>query len=86
MVNKAHIGVIDGTGISRRVELNRLFPYAIDDVCKAITDPSCVANWFAKCDIDPHEGGCITLDFGETVVTGRIKTYMPPHVFSYTVL
>jgi uncharacterized protein YndB with AHSA1/START domain len=79
-----NLGAITGRGESRRVELVRLYPFAIEKVWQAITDPELVSQWFADFTIDPVEGGRIKLDFGKVQVTGSIKTLMPPHVFSYT--
>ena len=79
-----NLGTITGIGESRRVELVRLYPFAIEKVWQAITDPELVAQWFADFTIDPIEGGRIELNFGKVLVTGSIKTMMPPYVFSYT--
>ncbi|HJN51408.1 MAG: SRPBCC domain-containing protein [Pseudomonadales bacterium] len=78
------VGTIKGIGKHRRVEVTRLFPFAIQDVWEAITEPENVAQWFGELTIDQTEGGRIKLGFGKTEVTGSIKTFMPPHVFPYT--
>ena len=79
------LGTILGAAATRRVEVKRTFAVPIEDVWDALVDPEAVSQWFAPATIEPREGGRIELRFGEhTVVTGTIKTFMPPNVFAYT--
>ena len=78
------LGTIVGYGDTRRVEVKRSVPYPIRDVWAALVDPEAVSQWFAEASIESREGGKIVLTFEKTVVTGSIKTFVPPYVLSYT--
>ncbi len=84
VVTNNDLGTIVGYGDTRRVEVKRSVPYPIHDVWAALVDPEAVSQWFAEASIEPREGGKIELTFGKIVVTGSIKTFVPPYVLSYT--
>ncbi len=75
---------ISGHGGARRVALAREIAHPIASVWRALVEPGLVEQWFAPWSIEPREGGRIELNFGDVVVSGSIKAFMPPHVLAYT--
>lgn len=78
------LATILGSADSYRIEVQRNLNHPIDAVWDALINPDSIAQWFAIAKVEPREGGRIELSFGKTIVTGVIKTFMPPNAFAYT--
>ena len=82
---------IGGQGKYRRVQVQRVVDAPIERVWDAITKADQVRQWWAAGEIDPREGGRVKLgmdsdDCGDEdlELDGRIKVFLPPHVFEFT--
>lgn len=70
----------DGTPTTT-VVVERRFPYPIDDLWDAVTNPERLPRWFAPVSGDLHEGGRYAI---EGNASGTITTCTPPEYFSLT--
>lgn len=70
-----------------QVKFERTFPFDIDTVWEAITNPARLAIWFTDIEMDFKEGGAMTIYFRDkerTKSSGKIIRINRPHLFQYT--
>ena len=66
------------------VRFERLYDFTAAELWSAITDPDQLARWLARAEVEPGEGGRISLDFdGGATEGGRILTWDEPRVLEY---
>jgi len=86
MSEEKHV-VILGSGATRRIALERRLRAPIDKVWQAITSVDALKHWWvdwqAGGEIERKEGGRIVLGDGSWI-NGSVKTWAPPHIFSFT--
>ena len=69
--------------IVRSVEV-RTTPERLFDL---LTQPDALVRWWPDvADLEPHVGGAVRMEFrgGESVVTGEVTRYEPPHALGFT--
>ena len=73
-----------------RVEVKRVVNAPIARVWSAITRADEVRQWWAAGEVEAREGGRIKLEGGDDCgpdalpLDGRVKVFLPPHVFEFT--
>ncbi len=78
------LGTITSEGTTRTLRFERLLPHAPTDVWAALTEPARLGEWLAAAEVEPGEGGTITLDFGEGGTENcRITVWDPPRALAY---
>jgi len=67
------------------VEFERHYNFRIEDVWRAITEPSRLIDWYAEADIEPRVGGKFEQRFANSGATahGVIVEYAPPNNFAH---
>jgi uncharacterized protein YndB with AHSA1/START domain len=80
----AEIGTLRNDDERCAVRFERLYDFTPAELWSAITDPDQLARWLARAEVDPGEGGQISLDFdGGATEGGRILTWDEPRVLEY---
>ena len=68
----------------RAIDLSVDVPGTVSDAWKAVATGEGIGSWFVPCELEPREGGRITLDFGEAGRdSGEITVWEPPTRFAY---
>tara|TARA_Y100000031_G_scaffold154882_1_gene203945 strand:- start:12426 stop:12947 length:522 start_codon:yes stop_codon:yes gene_type:complete len=90
-MNGPELATVMGHGKYRQVEVRRRVDATVEDVWEAITVADQVQQWWAPGQIDACEGGRVKLgDDGDAcdgdgpVLDGKIKVFIPPHIFAFT--
>jgi len=66
------------------VRFERLYDFTPAELWSAITDPGQLARWLARAEVEPGEGGRISLGFdGGATEGGRIRSWDEPRVLEY---
>jgi len=66
------------------VRFERLYDFTPAELWSAITDPERLSRWLARAQVEPGEGGQISLDFdGGATEGGRILAWDEPRVLEY---
>lgn len=84
---KDKLGVVTKKGDGFEVKFERILPFDIHTVWKAITEPKQLALWFTDIEMDFKPGGKITIwfrDENRTESSGRIVRLEAPRLFEYT--
>jgi len=79
----AEIGTLRNDGDRCAVRFERLYDFTPSELWSAITDPDQLARWLARADVEPGQGGQISLDFDGGGTEGRILTWDEPRVLEY---
>jgi uncharacterized protein YndB with AHSA1/START domain len=70
---------------TRSIELDIEVPGTPEEVWEAIATGPGIGAWFVPSQVDGHEGGAITMDFGTGMKgEGVISRWDPPRAFAYT--
>jgi uncharacterized protein YndB with AHSA1/START domain len=78
------LGSMRVEGERRGLRFERHYDTSPDDLWSALTEPERLARWLAPCDIEPREGGAVSIRFEEGgAVTGRVLVWDPPRVLEY---
>jgi uncharacterized protein YndB with AHSA1/START domain len=81
------LGQISTDGDTCAVRLERELEEIPDEVWRALTEPDRLREWLARTEIDPREGGELSIDFSSqpdgSVVHGVIRIYDPPRTLEY---
>lgn len=77
-------GALRTDGERCAVRFERLYDVTPAELWSAITDPGRLARWLARAEVEPGEGGRISLDFdGGVTEGGRILTWDEPRALEY---
>jgi uncharacterized protein YndB with AHSA1/START domain len=69
----------------RRVQRETLLPASPEEVWEALTDPDRLAEWLApEVDIEPYEGGEISVRDDEGERTGTVETVIEEELLTFT--
>jgi len=79
----AEIGTLRDDDDRCAVRFERLYDFTPSELWSAITDPDQLARWLARADVEPGQGGQISLDFDGGGTEGRILTWDEPRVLEY---
>jgi uncharacterized protein YndB with AHSA1/START domain len=80
----AELGALRNDDERCAVRFERLYDFTPAELWSAITDPDQLARWLARAEVEPGEGGRISLDFdGDATEGGRILTWDEPRVLEY---
>lgn len=72
---------IDGR---RRLRFVRRYPYPIDEVWSAVSEPDRMARWAFAAEYEPRVGGSIRFIYGDTASrSGTVLAFDPPNAFEY---
>jgi uncharacterized protein YndB with AHSA1/START domain len=72
-------GTITGDGTTRTIRFERVLPHPPSEVWAALTEPDRLGDWLALAEVEPGEGGTMTLDFGDGGIERcRITAWDPP--------
>jgi uncharacterized protein YndB with AHSA1/START domain len=83
-ITTAVVGTLRNDEDRCAVRFERLYDFTPAELWSAITEPERLSRWLTKADVDPGEGGRVTLDFGEGGTEGgRILVWDEPHVLEY---
>lgn len=78
-----------GGGKYRRIEVKRMINANINNVWAALTEAEQISQWWSPGILEPQEGGRIQLGNSDCAddglpLDGKIKTFLPPHIFEFT--
>jgi uncharacterized protein YndB with AHSA1/START domain len=77
-------GTITGQGTTRTIRFERVLAHSPTDVWAALTEPDRLSDWLALAEVEPGEGGSMTLDFGDGGIERcRITVWDPPRLLAY---
>ncbi len=82
-----HFGHVTKNPEGFQVKFERVFPFDIETVWSAVTDPKKLAIWFTDVEMDFKEGGQIMIQFRDAEKTksyGKISRIKKPLLFEYT--